>query len=351
MGTRTVELLDNPGLRPWLVDSAYFPAGGTLTEGLEFCLRYAILAPSGHNAQPWWFRIEDHSIVVGMDPSRGLAVVDPIDREATISVGAALFMLRLALMHFGFQARVTLWPDPVDPEACARVDVADGGVPDPDLDTLFEAITRRHTSHARFTDAALPQGVLDALVKDARSEGADLLHVVDYPAKHEVAEIVSLADRAQMADKRFRRELAAWLRPAQTHRTDGIRGYGSDLAQVMSVAAPLVVRTFDVGEGRAARDVELATGSAALAALTTTLDDRTAWLQAGQALARVALRATAANVHVGFLDQPLEVPELRTAAANAFGTEASVQLLLRLGYGEGAVPQPRRSVVDTLMRC
>jgi nitroreductase len=349
VGKCTSDVADSPGLRPWLVDRADFPQGGSREEQLEFCLRYATLAPSSHNAQPWWFRIEGAAIVVGLDPSRGLAVVDPDDREATISVGAALFTLRLALMHFGFGAHVALWPDPLDPEACARLDVTDeGSPPDPDLEPLFEAITQRHTSHARFTEAALPQLLLDAMVKDAQSEGADLVLLSDYPSRHAVAEVVSLADRTQMADKRFRRELAMWLRSPRSHRPDGMRGYGSDLTHVMSVAAPLVVRTFDVGEGRAARDVELATGSPVLGVLTTTLDDRTSWLQAGQALARVALRATAANVQLGFLDQPLEVPALRVAAADAFGASGSPQLLLRFGYGSPPFPQPRRSLDDAL---
>jgi hypothetical protein len=341
---------ENPALEPWTIDVADFPSGGTMAEAIAFCVRYAVLAPSGHNTQPWWFAIDGNQVVVGLDPSRGLAVLDPDDREATISVGAAVFMLRVALGHFGFSSKPFYWPDPHDPEACVRLEVLDVGTPDQELAPYFDAITRRHTSRMRFLGQPVPQSLLGQLAGDARAEGAELLTLTDYPSRRALAELVSAADLQQMDDRRFRRELASWLRPVHTRRGDGIRGYGSGLAEVMSVAAPLVVRTFDVGEGRAARDVELATGSPVIAVLATTDDDRTSWLRAGQALARMALRATAANVLVGFLDQPVEVAELRNKVAALVGTDAQPQLVLRLGYGAPAPPQPRRPLADALAR-
>ena len=39
----------------WLVDDADFPAAGNTADLLRFALRYAVLAPSSHNSQPWLF--------------------------------------------------------------------------------------------------------------------------------------------------------------------------------------------------------------------------------------------------------------------------------------------------------
>lgn len=350
MTTTDVQIYDNPALRPWTVDAAEFPTAGTMAEIIEFCLRYAILAPSSHNSQPWWFAVDGSSVVIGLDPSRGLAVVDPDDREATISVGAAAFVLRVALSHFGFSTTQTMWPDPHDPDACVQLDVVDIGSSDGELEPLFAGITRRHTSRVRFLDTRVPDTLLEALRRDAQAEGADLHLLTDYPARHEMAEMVSAADRQQMDDKRFRRELASWLRSPYTHRHDGIRGYGVDRLGVMAVAVPLVVRTFDVGGGQAARDVDLATGSPVLAVLTSVADDRTSWLHTGAALARLSLRATVANVHIGFLNQPIEVPSMRADVAAAVGTADQPQMILRLGYGDPSPPQPRRPVSDSLAR-
>lgn len=69
----------------------------------------------------------------------------------------------------------------------------------------------------------------------------------------------------------------------------------------MSSAEPALVRTFDLGDGQAAKDEELAAGSPALAVLMTRKDNPRAWLAAGQALERILLLARSENVWCSFL--------------------------------------------------
>ncbi len=73
------------------------------------------------------------------------------------------------------------------------------------------------------------------------------------------------------------------------------------------------------------------------------------WLAAGQALAKVLLRARAEGVWASFLNQPIEVPELRPRLRNAIGMQGFPQLLLRMGYGSEARPTPRRPTEDVLV--
>lgn len=67
----------------------------SLSEKLHFLLRYAILAPSGHNSQPWLFKIvgNNNIIEVYADRSRALPLVDPDERELIISCGPNYFKL------------------------------------------------------------------------------------------------------------------------------------------------------------------------------------------------------------------------------------------------------------------
>ena len=87
-------------LAPWNVSSADFPGDGDAEEKLAFLLRDAVLAPSGHNTQPWLFRVDGDAVDLYADRTQALPVVDPEDRELTISCGAALFNLRVALRRF-----------------------------------------------------------------------------------------------------------------------------------------------------------------------------------------------------------------------------------------------------------
>ena len=58
------------------------PAGATDAELLRFFVNFAILAPSGHNTQPWLFKIREWSLDLLADRTRALPVVDPNNRHS-----------------------------------------------------------------------------------------------------------------------------------------------------------------------------------------------------------------------------------------------------------------------------
>jgi hypothetical protein len=322
-----------------------FPLEGHPRDQLRAAVRYAILAPSTHNTQPWVFRLHDDHLDLFADRSRRLPVVDPDDRELVISCGAALFNLRLALRHFGIGERTATLPDARNPDLLARVRLAGSWEPSEEELMLFRAIPERHTDRSAFEPRLVPRGLLEELARAAAAEAAwfATLDAADHSA---AADLVGVADRAQMADPSFRRELAAWLRPNNTRRGDGIPGYAVGLGRISALAAPLLVRTFDLGDGRAAGDEALALGSPALAVLGTAGEHPTAWLAAGQALSRVLLRARAEGVAASFLNQPIEVARVRRTLERLVGHVGHAQLLLRLGYSTRSRVRttPRRSV-------
>src|SRR5215470_2361610 len=91
---------------PRMVSEGNFPTSGTPAEQLCFLLNYAVLAPSEYNTQPWLFKVSERTVELYADRARRLPIVDPEDRELTISCGAALFNLRVALRHFGYADEV-----------------------------------------------------------------------------------------------------------------------------------------------------------------------------------------------------------------------------------------------------
>ena len=101
----------NAQTNAWSVDPRGFPGDGSPEEQLAFALGYAVLAPSGHNTQPWRFRIHGDVVEVRADRTCALPVLDPADRELILSCGAALFFLRIAL-------RGVFRPRPQRPRYC-----------------------------------------------------------------------------------------------------------------------------------------------------------------------------------------------------------------------------------------
>ncbi|HSQ61533.1 MAG TPA: nitroreductase [Acidobacteriota bacterium] len=340
------------GADPWRVREEDFPSIGPSASKLRFLLQYAVLAPSGHNTQPWLFRIVGDHVDVYADRTRALPVVDPEDRALTISCGAAIQNLTLALRHFGYREKVDFLPDPKDPDFLARVEIA-GVHRTTDADRrLFRAILGRRTNRLSFESRPLPGDLLAALAEEAEIAGAHLVVTQDAPPKDAIATLIAEGDRTQLRDPSFRRELAAWIHPARHRTRDGIPGTALGVSLVLdSIATPalsLVVRTFDIGRGRAATDRALAEGSPALTTIWTAGDTPRHWLVAGMALARVLLRAQGAGVSASYLNQPIEVPTLRPRFRQLIGIAGYPQLLLRLGYGPSLDPTPRRAVEETM---
>jgi hypothetical protein len=333
----------------WTIAEQDYPANGSPREQLRFLLGYAILAPSSHNTQPWRFRLSDQLVDILADRSRDLEIVDPDDRELTISCGAALFHLRLALRCFGFRETTAILPDPQQPDHLARVHVTPGGSASDEEQALLAAIPRRITNRAAYSADPVPRPVLDVVRDAAAAEGAWFRILETEEARTTAAGLIAEGDRQQWADPRFRRELASWMRPDHTSAHDGMPGYGFGLGELESVAAPLLIRTFDMGRGRAAKDEELAHGSPVLAVLGTSDDTAAAHLAAGQAVARVLLKLTTENLSASFLNQPNEVPALRARLAKTIDQPGWPQMLMRIGYGPAARHTPRRPVAEVLL--
>ena len=97
-----------------------------------------------------------------------------------------------------------------------------------------------------------------------------------------------------------------------------------------------------MGEQQADKDRALTEAAPALVVLGTDSDEPLAWLRAGEALARVLLRARASGIVAAFLNQPIEVQPLRPRLRAALDREGYPQILVRIGRGPEIAPAPRR---------
>lgn len=338
----------NPHLDVWEINAAEFPAEGSAGERLKFLLRYAILAPSTHNTQPWLFSISNDRLDLYADRSRGLRVTDPNDRQLIISCGCALLNLRVAMLHHGFAGDVRILPDPLDPDLLASVRLGQPAFPPDANERLFDAIPKRRTNRQLFRDDPLPPDLLSALQQAASREKAWLHLVESDQERATVADLIAEGDRHQWAMKRFRLELAAWTHPNTSPAGDGIPNYAMNTGDLLSVAGPMIIRTFDLGDGQAAKDRDIARFSPGLVILGTTEENEAAWLAAGQALQRVLLLARAHHVYASYLNQPIEVPALAPKLCAAIGRRDYPQIILRMGFGPHVNPTPRRTVAELM---
>ena len=375
----------NHELEPWNVSEDAFPKDGSMRGKLKFFLRYAILAPSSRNTQPWNFKIlNDNTIELYVDRSRALPVVDPRGRELTISCGAALGYLQITIRHFGYKyktevlssyeekkkvehllARISVYDYSGRDDGTANIqenNIEVNSLQEDDNNRLFEAITTRRTNRFRFEDRNIPDILLAGFYyivdrypkyqKQQKHQDSIWLHIADEDdEKDALAELIVQGDHIQLSDKRFRRELVSCIRLNRSRRrTSDIPRYASRISNFMYMISPFVIKTFNINKKQAEKDRELAATSPVLAVLGSPSDEPLDWINTGMALANILLLASSENVCCSFLNQPIQISQLRPKLLDAIRKNKGFpQVLLRMGYSSEQIrPSPRRDVEEVL---
>jgi hypothetical protein len=310
---------------------------------LVACVRVATTAPSLHNSQPWRFRIGPHGVDVHADRRRQLDVLDPAGRELLISVGAAVFTLRLAIRGAGYLTHTTLFPDPADPDFVARVAVRRPMAPTPAAEALVTAIPHRHTNRWPFARSVVPADAVERLADAARREGATL-SVANAVSRNAILSLSQEADRALRAKGRYRAELARWTTPHRGRR-DGVPSTAIGPWDAMEI---LPVRDFGLLQPHRDRPAAQFEPYPTIMVLSIDGDTRPHWVNAGQALQRVLLTATWLNLATTPISQPVEIPAIRRMLTDS-RTGSWAQMVLRIGYGRPAAATPRRPLTEVLV--
>ncbi|MFF4775973.1 Acg family FMN-binding oxidoreductase [Microtetraspora fusca] len=312
--------------------------------GVQYLLVAAEQAPSVLNTQPWRLRTSGHDMAELLcDPSRRLRVSDPRGRSMHLSCGAALFNLRLAVRIGGHRPAVSLLPDPDEPELLASIRMTESTPANATERSLYSAIRVRRTNREPFEDRMIPPSVMAGLRIAATREGANLVPL-DAEASGELLEQVALADDEIARDKRYLAELAAWT--AGRALFDGVPRH---VHGPRPDRDPAPVRDFGLGHRGRDRRVDRFESRPQLAVLTTRGDRPGDWLHAGQALQRVLLMATCHGISASFLNQPLDLRDMRgrTDPRHARG---HAQMIIRLGYGPVVPRAPRRPANELLLQ-
>ncbi len=325
-------------LRPFEVNS-------TVSAQMQELVRYATLAPNGHNTQPWNFAIRENAIEIHPDYTRRLSVVDPSDRELWISLGCALENLIIAARASGFESEVT-YPDTAD---FIHIDLKTNT---PQASPLFDAIPLRQNTRSEYDGQLIKIADLDQAQALPLEPGV-VLHFVTNPTNSEtVLEYVNQGNLSQYADRAFIDELIDWLRFNKKEALasfDGLYSRCSGNPEVPHWLGQMFVAGMKPQQ-QADADAKKLRSSSGAVVVASESDDKTAWVRTGQVYERMALMMTALNIKSAFLNQPIEVAGLRSQFQSALGLgDALPQLLVRFGYADPMPRSLRRPVEQVIL--
>ncbi len=332
----------------WNISEKDFPENGDLKDILRFISRYAILAPSGHNTQPWKIRINDDSLELIADFTRSLPVIDPLNRQLITSVGASAGNIFTALNYFGFNYNFEYINKSNDNFAVLIIPIK-GRIKNQKDKNLFLALTKRRTNRNPFEEKLI-DGLIIQSFQTIVSEEKIKLSVMEGEYREKLISIIEEGDKLQSSNQKFCKELSEWVHPERSDSKDGIPGYAFGQNDVITTSGPFYIGNLDWGKIQAGRDRNLIKGSPLIVILESRNNEPEDWFKTGIALERLLLCAASENISASYLNQPLEIPELNQRVKSELNIKGFPQQILRMGYGKPVKPTPRRNLEEILLK-
>jgi hypothetical protein len=329
------------------IAEADFPHSGTKEQQLRFLISYAVLAPSNHNTQPWKFCVHDDSLDVLLDKSSALNFIDPQFRQLAISCGAAIGMLEVAARYFGYVPNVQLLTD--DTDTIANITLGQKIAVDPHNTRLFKAILQRQTNRRFFAQIPVSKPVLKTCKNLAADSGVEFSYMTEQEDRVRVANLSEVAIRHQHGQPWYRREFASRLRSDSSGKT-GMSSYGFSGLNLPTPMARFIMDLFNTGRSSAIFNrKKILNGSPAIAIFATEQDEQNNWLNTGRALSMVLLELTSQGLTTSYLNQAIEVDNLRPQLARIVGSRGFPQLMIRIGQARRVKPSKRKGIDKVLM--
>lgn len=318
---------------------------GSISPDYRELVRYATLAASSHNTQPWTFRPRPNGIMILPDLSRRCPAVDPDDHHLYASLGCATENLVLAGQAAGLQGHTAYDAS----TSGVRVDLEKRT---PFRSALFEAIPKRQCSRAEYDGSTLSDGLLRRLAASGRGEGVSVLLITDSARKEQIAHYVAEGNTVQFRDAAWARELQSWIRFSgreAVRRGDGLYGPVMGNPDVPRWLGALFMRFGFSAGNQNRKDLRYIRSSSAIAVIYSEADDKPHWIEAGRCYQRLALQATAMDLRTAFINQPVEVADLRSRFADFLRIgERRPDFIVRIGRGPG-MPRSLRRPVDQVL--
>jgi hypothetical protein len=320
-----------------------------LTVKIRSILSYAIQAPSGHNTQPWKFRIEPNTIFIYPDYSRRLPVVDPYDRELFISLGCALENLIIAAETGGFNTSIEYDFSGKNDFIMVKLE---SGSPVKNIE-LLNAITTRQCTRNEYNKKPVPAGDLKKIEDIKNEAGVESLVVTDSSKIEKIIELVKEGNNLQMNDDAFYDELQSWIRfsgSEASEKADGLYSGCMGSPSVPRWIGKIFMNLFYGSDSQSGDDEKRIRSSSGIMLFTCRENNKLSWINTGRTYERWALTATMLNIKSAFINQPVEIPSLTSDLSSYLSPGNNIpQLLLRFGYSEAMPYSYRRSLDSCLL--
>ena len=318
--------MTKPNYAAWQIDANNFSDTWPDSEKLAFFARYAVLAPSGHNTQPWLLHPHKESLYVSIHPNHHLSIDGSglLSVEPYISIGTFLEVFRLAAEGFGYELTIKLFPKE---DKVAELSIGRRITPHPQL---LGAIVKRVSNRNPYEQTPIPSTKLNAFLGEQLT-GVGTTLVTKRPDIDFMAEQTAVGIKSIMAEPLYRLELSKWVRTNQTRKFDGMPGFTHGFGNVQSLVSRVAVRHAPKHGPQAKKSHNLVQDSGALVIVRCQDDEKTSFINAGRLYSRVCVLAADAGLSTSALGASVLAPISREQVKKHFGFDDRPIYVLRIG--------------------
>lgn len=309
-----------------------------------FMIENATKAPSGHNTQPWLFKICDSEIDIYPDFTKSLPVVDPDNRELFVSLGCAAENLCIAASYKGYRGNVSVTDDGVIKIKLSKDSLNISS-------SLFPQIAIRQTNRSIYNGRIIHDDSI-ALLKNIDAEPCIGVHFFKNgtPEYQVISEMVYKGNSIQMNNKKFKEELQQWMRYNKKHQNeteDGLSYAVFGAPNIPRFIAKSIITGTINEKSQNKNDRKRIESSSHYILLTTSKNTVEQWISLGRTLERILLKTTEMGISHAYLNQPNEVGGLSLEMAQKLNISNEYPtVLLRIGYGK-KMPYSRRKNIKS----
>ena len=308
----------------WQINENDFSHAASEIDKLNFFARYAILAPSGHNTQPWEFQDSGDKLVLSANMTRVLPYSGVQANEPYVSLGACIETLVLAGSGLGYQVNVHFT---LKRNSIAQFSLGKKIKPDP---SLLPAILDRVSNRYLYDTENLPDSTLKAVTTNNFSD----ISVKVLSAEDEigyVARETDLATHRIFGDKHFRLELSKWVRNNRTKQYDGMPGFVQEIPTPPSMLAKHIIKRINVSKDQSKKDTKRIIASANLIFVNIKNESLQALIDGGRIYARICVLAQQQQLATSGLGTAIIDPQSRTEIIKRFKLDGKPIAIIRIG--------------------
>ena len=349
---------DMKNLLKTMIMSATFALGVTniqaqSPDSFNHMISAAIKAPSGHNTQPWKFKLGNDCIDVMPDFTKSLSAVDGTNRELYISLGTATENLCIAASHEGYTAKTEIMQNN---EKAYYVHVSFAKSSTANTSPLYDAIYKRQTNRSVYNKSIIGPDTITLLKQIVPEQGT---HIYMFPKGsttfNDLATKVYKGNELQMNDPLFKKELLEWIRfnKSQAKKEgNGLTSATMGAPNVPEFMGKPIVKAFLNPKAQNKGDMKKIESSSHLVLITSTEQDPKAWISVGRTLERFILNTTNLGIANAYMNQPCEIKELSNKIKNELPAinQEYPNLLLRVGYSKPMPYSPRQNIDSFIIK-